>query len=66
MLLKKINDEEQKKLRSDLGPINIKLLGGTARLSKNQAVRKLHIGTASQISPWATSSLTTACNYLDV
>lgn len=65
MLLKKINDE-QKKLRSDLGPINIKLLGGTARLSKNQAVRKLHIGTASQISPWATSSLTTACNYLDV
>lgn len=66
MLLKKINHEEQNKLRSDLGPINIKLLGGTARLSKNQAVRELLIGTASQISPWATSSLTTACNYLDV
>lgn len=66
MLLKKTSDEEQKKFRPDLGPINIKSLGGTAKLSKTQAVRDLHIGTASQISPRATSSLTTACNYLDV
>ena len=50
----------------DLGPVSIKSLGGTAKLSKNQAVRDLHIGTASEISSWATSSLTTACNYLDV
>lgn len=54
MLLKKINDEEQKKFRPDLGSVNIKPLGGTAKLSTNQAVRDLHIGTASQISPWAT------------
>lgn len=66
MLIKKINDEEQKKFKPDLGPIIIKLLGGTAKLSKNQAVRVLHVGAASQISPWATRSLTTACNYLDV
>lgn len=65
-MLKKISDEEQKKFRSELGLINIKLLGGTAKLSKNQAVGDLHIETASQISPWATSSLTTAYNYLDV
>jgi len=66
VLLKKIYDEEQTKFMPDLGPVSIKSLGGTAKLSKNQAVRDLHIGTASEISSWATSSLTTACNYLDV
>lgn len=39
--------------RPDLGLVNIKPLGGTAKLSKNQAVRDLHMGTASQISLWA-------------
>lgn len=53
MLLKKINYEEQKKFRPDLGPVNMKPLGGTAKLSKNQAVKDLHMGTASQISLWA-------------
>lgn len=66
MMLKKISDEEQKKFRSELGFIITKPLDGTAKLSKNQAVGDLHIDTASQISPRATSSLTTACNYLDV
>lgn len=65
-MMKKISDEAQNKFGLALDPINIKLLGGTAKLSKNQAVSDLHIGTASLISPWATSSLTTACNYLDV
>lgn len=62
MVLEKISDEEQKKLR----PISIKRLGGTNKLSNNQAMSVIHIGRTSQISPLATSSLTTVCNYLDV